>query len=1154
MRGIRQPIRLSRQPFPQPDRPMVVWRPQMRIHPMRYACVLCALLTLPLVAESTRDSTVQRLEVQRSVEGRFDVPRDVNPGAVAHRYGLPEGLDDVPWRLVVAQDGIDVRVVEVSKDGPGDSLNFHLDRYEEEVFRLAPGLLGFEIRPVDGGERRGTYTLRLELPIDEDPNRRRLEMHLSDAARVEHGGAAEGLRLAAELYESVADELADGADLVMRARALLGAANHRRVLGDGPRAHDHYTAAAEIWRRLDEPGWLAASLVGVGQSARRLRQLDAARTVLEEALDLWRSLPGRDTEITQTESNLGLVAHVDGDYPRAVGHYRRALEGHRAAGNDLEVANVSHNLGAVLAQLGDAEAALERRTESLEIFRRLGDRRGEFDAVNGLAGLRRRMADFEEALLLYGEARELAVGLGDLRLEGRALNNRGWVYLGLGQFERAAADCELGRKLSRRAGDTATEIVALTNLAQAKDYLGHADLAWEHWSDALALAQAGDDIKQIELLAQLGRLGARLGTENTEETFRQAWVLHAQRGNVWDAALLHMAQGEARAWRGEHGAALEAFQAARREWQALGDGTGETLSLIHTGRSQRALGDLAAAHETLWMAVERVEDQRLGLHNPNLRAAYLAQRLDAHELLIDTLVDLAFRPGVSSVDRTGRLAAALEVSEGARSRRLLDGILEPRPSLADPETVELLERRRQVASRASLMARRQELVALGRQRRIEGENLEATLADLRAEIDRIDSHLRRRLPRHAVLTSPADLEVADMQALLDEESVLLHYFLGAERSHVWLMQRDSLRHAVLPPRSEIEAAALRVHRAWSAAGGSRQDDTEAATELSRMLLGPLTPALDELHRSGSRRLVILPVGALHYVPFAALAWPKGAGRGFLIQDFEIVRLPSMAVLRAERALLPASAGQSADRPMRLTVLADPVFDPGDPRLHQTAMGLADKAEEKVEVRGAAAIQPGSVTFGRLPGTDIEARAIVAHLPSTGHRLALGFDANRETLSKGLESSTLVHLATHGLIDTESPESSGIVLSQFHPDGRRRNDGFLRVYDIYAMRLDAELVVLSGCRTALGKTLRGEAFQGLTSAFLHAGARRVMSSLWAVADRTTATWMDYFYRALLEEGRSPAAAMRQAQLAMLEDRRYADPYYWAPFVLQGDWRF
>jgi CHAT domain-containing protein len=190
---------------------------------------------------------------------------------------------------------------------------------------------------------------------------------------------------------------------------------------------------------------------------------------------------------------------------------------------------------------------------------------------------------------------------------------------------------------------------------------------------------------------------------------------------------------------------------------------------------------------------------------------------------------------------------------------------------------------------------------------------------------------------------------------------------------------------------------------------------------------------------------------------------------------------------------------------------------------------------------------------RLPFSRQEADAILAVAPATASMKALGFTASRTTAtSPELQQYRIVHFATHGLLNTEHPELSGLVLSLVDEQGRPQ-DGFLRLHDLYNLKLPADLVVLSACQTALGKEIKGEGLVGLTRGFMYAGAPRVVASLWRVSDSATAALMTHFYQGVLKQGMRPAAALRAAQLAMLKNKRWQAPYYWAPFVLQGEWR-
>jgi CHAT domain-containing protein len=300
---------------------------------------------------------------------------------------------------------------------------------------------------------------------------------------------------------------------------------------------------------------------------------------------------------------------------------------------------------------------------------------------------------------------------------------------------------------------------------------------------------------------------------------------------------------------------------------------------------------------------------------------------------------------------------------------------------------------------------------------------------------------------------------------------------------------------------------------------------------------------------------VVPDGALTLLPFATLPAPD-PGRPWeapgpwepLLVKAEVVSIPSATTLAAQRLLLR----DRATAPRLAAVFADPVFSADDPRLPRRAVpaGSPRKAIAKGSGRSARGLPRG---FQRLQATQEEAKKIRDLAPAKVH-LDLGLDANREAVLAGrLRDYRILHFATHAVADTESPELSGLVLSQVDASGRPR-EGFLGLSDIYGLDLDADLVVLSGCQTALGKEVRGEGLIGLTRGFQFAGVPRVVASLWRVDDRATAELMTHFYQAMW--GRhplAPAAALREAQIALRRDSRYRDFHSWAGFVLQGDWR-
>jgi CHAT domain-containing protein len=233
-----------------------------------------------------------------------------------------------------------------------------------------------------------------------------------------------------------------------------------------------------------------------------------------------------------------------------------------------------------------------------------------------------------------------------------------------------------------------------------------------------------------------------------------------------------------------------------------------------------------------------------------------------------------------------------------------------------------------------------------------------------------------------------------------------------------------------------------------------------------------------------------------------------------------------------------------------------VFSSDDPRVDRAAAvsPVSFRAKSRGETAAAAELRQSLERLQRLPFTRLEADSIARFVPAASRKEALDFEASRETaIGDEVPRYRIVHFATHAVLDSEHPELSGIVLSLVDRNGRPQ-DGFLRLVDIYHLRLRAELVVLSACQTALGKEIKGEGLIGLTRGFMHAGVPRVVASLWKVDDRATAELMRRFYEAMLGPRKlPPAAALRAAQMDMSRTTMWRQPYYWAGFLLQGEWR-
>jgi CHAT domain-containing protein len=317
-----------------------------------------------------------------------------------------------------------------------------------------------------------------------------------------------------------------------------------------------------------------------------------------------------------------------------------------------------------------------------------------------------------------------------------------------------------------------------------------------------------------------------------------------------------------------------------------------------------------------------------------------------------------------------------------------------------------------------------------------------------------------------------------------------------------------------------------------------------AVELGKMILGPVSGQL------GTKRLLIVADGALLLVPFSALALATSSDNQNRIEpvplmlEHDLVSLPSASTL-AELRNMTANRKPATNA---VAVLADPVYERNDPRLELKTDGTPTSHQTDVDL---SLIDTGS-GIARLLASAEEAE-IVDMVPRSAGLKALGFDANIDTVrSPAIAQYRILHFAAHGVFNNERPELSGIILSLYDKEARPRA-GFLRLQEIYNLNLPVELVVLSACDTALGKEIDGEGLIGLTRGFMNAGSSAVVASLWKVDEDATAELMKYFYTGVLKERLAPATALRNAQTKMWQNKRRHPPYYWAAFVLHGEYR-
>ena len=884
-------------------------------------------------------------------------------------------------------------------------------------------------------------------------------------------------------------------DEARKLRTQTSPASKRAAIEKGRQALPLFEAAGDNYRR-------ALTLLGIGIAYYQLNEFRTALGYFNQTLSLAQSI--RDSRLEAgTETFVGGMLDILGDVVKALDHYHHALKLARQGGWPLAEGNALSNIGKVYGDVAEWQKSLEFYGQALVVFRALNSKGNE-------AG---------------------------------TLNNIGMAYGDSGEYQKAFDYLQQSLTLHRSAEQRKSEAYTLLNMGRVLRRLNENKKALDYFNQAQLINLAiADRAQEGETLDEMGVVAAAEGQyEKAVKLHEQAIQIQHAVGNQRREALALTKLGEVYNLLGQPEKSVEQFTNALAIFRGIDDLSSAASALEGIARAEEKRGNLADARKQIEESLALRETVRSRSGSLQLRASYRATVEKAYEFYIHVLMQQKLE------------AEALHASERGRARSLLEQLSEARIDIRQGVDSALIEKERDLTR--VLNAKAQSEMQL-KTRKVSSEDiatLQREISVLEDEYQQVQAAIRKSSPQYSALTQPQPLDLKGIQQQLDSNTVLLEYSLGEERSYVWVVTPDSLKTYELPKREEVEKVARRVNESLAArsifqalespaqrrtrVANADAEFQKAASELSRMILAPVSAEF------GKKRLVMVADGALQYVPFAALSVARDR---LLIVDHELVSLQSASAFALQRHNL-------ANRPLApkaVAVIADPVFSTNDARLNPGAPVKASTSTRIIE-HGPGG-PGGQLSIPRLPFTHSEADQIVAVSPAGSTLKAVGFNANRAIASSSdLSQYRYVHFATHGYLDTTRAGLSAVVLSMFDKEGKPQ-DGFLRTHDIYNLKLPAELVVLSACETGLGKEVKGEGIEGLTRAFMYAGARRVVVSLWNVNDKATAALMQRLYTGMLRTNKTPAAALRAAQIEMLRTRQWQSPYFWAAFVMQGEW--
>ena len=861
-----------------------------------------------------------------------------------------------------------------------------------------------------------------------------------------------------------------------------------------------------------------------------------------------------------------------GEFRTALDYHQQALPLARAASDHQAEAATLNYLGDGHRLINENEKALEYLSTAILGWQSIQDRRGETEALKITAGVYFQMGDQYKSISSFDRALSLSRTLSDQSLEVETLGGMGLSYYVLGENEKAAEIWKQELLLIRAGIQTGLEANVLGKLGAVHNALGKYQEALDYLNQAIKLArERGDRVDEASSLQTVGRVYRSMGEPRKSIEYLDQSLVVLKDVKNWPASVAraHYNLGKAYTDLGEYEKAISYLNEGLLVWKSRSDSMNIASTIRELARAERGRGNLEIALSQSEVALNLIELLRSRAGGPEARATYLASVQDYFELKVDVLTRLhKLNPSREYA------AAALQTSERARARSLLEALTEAGVDIRRGVDRDLLKREQKITDELSAKASEQARLLVMKSAKGSLEEISNQIKELSDQYEKVEAQIRAASPRYAELIQPQPLSLAEIrQQVIDSQSLLLEYYLGENRSYLWAVTSTSIEIYELPNRAVIESAVRQVYELLTARNRRVKFETvderraritraeaeyaEAARALSRMVLEPVRVQL------ANKRLLIVSDGALQYIPFAALPGPGSLASEPLAATNEVVSLPSASTL----AVLRREVAKHKPAPKTIAVLADPVFSVDDQRVrdsvarnnispsNSTMAARAATTASRAEIQRWASDSGwdgDALSLTRLPFTRREAEAIAALVPQASRRDRLDFAANlSNATSAELSQYRIVHFATHGFLNSRHPELSGIVLSLIDEKGQEQN-GFLRAHEVYALTLPAELIVLSGCRTGLGKDIRGEGLIGLTRAFMHAGAARVLVSLWDVNDEATAELITRFYTRLLGADKvSPASALRAAQVSMARDKRWSSPYFWAGFTLQGE---
>jgi len=964
-----------------------------------------------------------------------------------------------------------------------------------------------------------------------------------------------GWKEAQEMYLAALQLSRDSNDVAAQSRMLSVLGQCSQNLNDFPAAQRWFEQARQVDEEAGAEMWVASDLGDIGRIVYFQGKIRESQVYFKQALAVVSRLAPDSLSAAACLNNLGNVARSLGNLQEAHDYYTRTLAIlDRLAPDSLSVATCLHNLGILAYSLGHLEEARSHSSRALAIRERLApDSLDVASSLSSLGNVARSLGDLEAAEDHFRRAlairERLAPGSLDVAASFGTLGN-----VARAQGDLLAAMSYYCRSLiifDRLAPNSLNVAASLLGIGNVSYFKGDHQAAADYYNRALAIHNriAPNSLDTATCLNNLGNVArSRDDLESAKQYFSRALKIREQLApNSLDVAASIVSLGNVAFLSKDLQGASYHYNRALTIFDRLAPNSLDVAaSLANLGFLTLRESRPSDALPIFNRAVDIVEAQRSRMLTSEVRALLVAQYIDAYSGLLRTHLAL------------NDLPAAFATVERAHARSLVELLAKRRlNSLADVPRDLLKQQDELDYKRDAAYATLAKLDSKTNGKEI--DRVHAELTRYAIEQQELEARIHRASPRFAALRYPKPFDLNAAQAMLDTGTLLLAFYVDENETYLFAITRGDIRLFKLPVGEEglnNQVAAFRNNVAVKRIGQNDPSRLNAVNksghELYQTLIAPAQELVDQ-----AKRIIICPDGPLHTMPFAALVSRTKPRLRYLIEEKPLHMIVSMTVYAETRKL----AG-SQKRRANLLAFGDPVYmkqEAQPPKVQKPVQVTVDGKEENKQIAGTnppcADLPKQLLNLDALPRTREEVGGI-GKLFGKVATIKLDQEATETTAKQESKKYSILHFAVHGKMDEQTGLNSGLALSQPEALGRestKDDDGLLQAWEILGeMRLNADLVVLSGCETGLGQRVRGEGLIGLTQAFQYAGARSVVTSLWEVNDASTATLMTAFYQEL-NKGTSKDIALQRAMRTVRTNPKWQHPFFWSPFILVGDWQ-